>query len=80
MALERVDRRLDPAALVTNIPARWLGLENPLWRLERNRLWCSRLIYEAYAEAGIELVEEDKAGTITSEDLARSSVLKRVRP
>lgn len=77
-ALARKDRKLDHAALVTNIPARWLGLRNPLWRLEAHRLWCSRLIYESYLEAGIELVPEGKAGTITSEDLSRSPALERL--
>jgi hypothetical protein len=78
-ALQRLDRKLDLAALITNIPSRWFGLRHPLWRLEKNRLWCSKLIADAYrAGAGIELVPEKQAGTITSEDLSRSAALKRL--
>ncbi len=70
-----LDHRLDHVGLVTNIPARWLGLPNPLWHAERNRLWCGKLIHTAYARHGIELVPEAEPGTITSEDLARSRTL-----
>jgi hypothetical protein len=78
-ALASLDRKLDHVALVTNIPSRWLGLRHPLWRLETNRVWCSRLIAEAFREgAGIELVPPSRGGTITTEDLSRSSQLDRV--
>ena len=78
-ALQSLDRKLDHAAVVTNIPSRWFGLWHPLWRLERNRVWCSKLIAEAYdAGAGIELVPEKQAGTITTEDISRSPALERV--
>lgn len=72
-------RRLDHVALVANIPSRWLRLRRPLWRLERDRVWCSQLIAEAYREgAGVELVDKVRAGTIVTEDLAGSDVLERV--
>jgi cell wall-associated NlpC family hydrolase len=78
-ALQSLDRKLDHAAVITNIPSRWFGLRHPLWRLERNRVWCSKLIAEAYhAGAGIELVPEKQAGTITTEDISRSPALERV--
>ncbi len=78
-ALQSLDRKLDPAALVTNIPSRWFGLRHPLWRLEKNRVWCSKLIAEAYrAGASVELVPKKQAGTITTEDLSRSPALERV--
>lgn len=77
-ALKLRGRKLDPPALVTNIPARWLGLREPLIRLERNRVWCSRLIQRAYAAAGVRLVPPDLEGTVTSEDLAESPLLLRL--
>jgi len=77
-ALRRQDQKLDRAALVTNIPARLLGFKKPLLRFEKNRLWCSKLIYESYAEAGIELLPAEEAGNVTSDDLARSTVLERI--
>jgi hypothetical protein len=77
-ALRRRDQKLDRAALVTNIPARLLGFKKPLLRFEKNRLWCSKLIYESYAEAGIDLLPAEESGTVTSDDLARSPVLERI--
>lgn len=77
-ALRRQGQKLDHAALVTNIPARLLGFKKPLLRLERNRLWCSKLIYESYADAGIELLPAEESGNVTSDDLARSPVLERI--
>lgn len=78
-AVQSLGRKLDHAALVTNIPSRWLGLRHPLWRLEENRVWCSKLIADAYlAGAGIELVPGKHTGTITTEDLSRSPALERV--
>jgi cell wall-associated NlpC family hydrolase len=77
-ALRLKGRKLDRAALVTNIPARLLGLKKPLLRFERNRLWCSRLIYDAYADAGIELLPAEGSGNVTSDDLARSTLLEQI--
>jgi hypothetical protein len=70
--------KLDKPALVTNIPSRLLALRRPLLRLEKNRLWCSKLIERAYAAAGIELVAPDRKDTVTSEDLACSPALVRL--
>ena len=70
--------KLDQPALVTNIPSRLLALRRPLVRLEKKRLWCSKLIQRAYAAAGIELVAADKKDTVTSEDLASSPALVRL--
>ncbi len=77
-ALKSKDKRLDHAGLITNVPARLLGLRKPLVRWERNRLWCSKLIYRAFLAAGVEIVPPDKAENITSEDLSRSEQLRRV--
>ncbi len=78
-ALRSLDRKLDYAALVTNIPSRWFGLRHPLWRLESNRVWCSKLIADAYRDgAGVELVAEGRADTIVTEDFSESPVLERV--
>jgi hypothetical protein len=79
-ALKLVDMKLDPVALVTNIPARWFGIPRPLLRLERERQWCSKLIHTAYQENGIPLMSPDRAGSITSEDLSRSPLLDRIHP
>lgn len=75
-ARDLLDHRLDHAGLVTNIPARWFGLPHPLLTTERNRLWCSKLIHTAFARAGVELVSDQEAGTVTSEDLAASPRLR----
>lgn len=77
-ALRLKDTKLDRAGLVSNVPARLLGLRQPLVRFERNRLWCSKLIYHAYSEAGIDLVPDANIETITSEDLSRSPRLERI--
>ncbi len=77
-ALRLSDKKLDRAALATNIPAKLLGLKKPLVRFEKNRLWCSKLICDAYAEAGIELLPPEQSGNVTSDDLARSTTLERV--
>lgn len=71
-------RKLDHAGLVTNVPARLLGLRKPIMRWERNRIWCSKLIYKVFKSAGFEIVPHEKAENITSEDLSRSPVLERV--
>jgi len=78
-AQDLLDHGLDHVGLVANIPARWFGLPHPLLRAERRRLWCGKLIQTAYARAGYRLVPPQDAGTITSEDLARSGALVDVR-
>lgn len=78
VALERRGARMDHAGLLTNVPARWLGLKKPLVRLERNRLWCSRLIVQAYAAAGAEVLPPERRENVTSEDLAGSPMLVRL--
>jgi hypothetical protein len=77
-ALKLRGRKLDRAGLVTNVPARLFGLRKPLLRLEKDRLWCSRLICQAYSANGISLVPQDKLETVTSEDLSHSPRLDRI--
>jgi len=77
-ALKLRGRKLDRSGLVTNVPARLFGLRKPLLRLEKDRLWCSRLIWQAYSANGIDLVPQDNIETITSEDLSRSPHLERI--
>ncbi|UCF20279.1 MAG: hypothetical protein JSU87_02405 [Gemmatimonadota bacterium] len=77
-ALKFKGRKLDEAGLLTNVPARLLGLRRPLLRLERNRTWCSKLIQQAYSASGIDLVPQTRVETITSEDLSRSPLLEKV--
>ena len=77
-ALKMQGQQIDPAGLITNIPARMLGFRKPLIRMEQNRLWCAKLIYKAFSAAGIELVDENHAGSITTEDLNASGLLKGI--
>lgn len=77
-ALKMQGQQIDPAGLITNIPARMLGFKKPLIRLEQNRLWCAKLIYKAYSATGIELVGPEHAGNITTEDLNSSRLLKNI--
>jgi uncharacterized protein YycO len=77
-ALLSKNKKLDHAGLITNIPARLFGLRKPFLKLEKNRLWCSKLIYQAYSANGIDLVPLQMAGGITSEDLSDSKLLERI--
>jgi hypothetical protein len=77
-ALKWKNKKLDQIGLITNVPTRLLGLERVLLSCERNRIWCSKLIYEVFSAAGIELVPPAKAGVITSEDLAHIPFVMRV--
>lgn len=77
-ALKLRDKRLDYAGLVTNIPARLFGLRKPLVMLEKNRVWCSKLIYQAYFASGIELVAPEYKENLTSEDLSHSPLLEKI--
>ena len=71
-------RKLDYAGVITAIPSRLMGLRKPLLRWERNRIWCSKLVYRAFLDEDIELVPKEKAENITSEDLSQSLVVERV--
>jgi hypothetical protein len=77
-ALKLRDKRLDYAGLLTNVPARLFGLRKPFVMLEKNRLWCSKLIYQAYFASGIELVGPKHKENITSEDLSHSPLLEKI--
>jgi len=77
-ALKLRGQQLDPAGLITNIPARVFGFRKPLLRLEQNRLWCAKLIYKAYSAAGIELVPSENKENIISEDLSHSPLLSSI--
>ena len=77
-ALNLVGTKLDHAGLITNIPARMFGLRKPILKLEKTRLWCSKLILRAYSAIGVELVPPEKAENVTSEDLRDSTVLELV--
>jgi hypothetical protein len=77
-ALRFKDKKLDRAGLVTNVPAKLFGLRTPLLRREKNRLWCSKLIHQAYVANGIDLVPQSQTETVTSEDLSNSPLLERV--
>ncbi len=77
-ALKWKDRKLDHAGLVTNVPSKLVGLRKPLLRWEKNRIWCSKLIYRAFLAADVEVVPPDRAQNITSEDLSRSLTVKRI--
>ena len=77
-ALKWRNRKLDVAGLITTIPSRLIGLRKPLLMWEKNRIWCSKLVYKAFMAENIELVPPEKAERITSEDLSRSCVVDRL--
>jgi hypothetical protein len=77
-ALKMRDKRLDYAGLITNVPARLFGLRKPLVMLEKNRVWCSKLVYQAYSESGIELVVPEHKENPTCEDLSHSPLLEKI--
>ena len=78
-ALEFRGSKMDHAGLMSNVPARLFGLKKPLIRMEKNRLWCSKLIYSAYLAADVELVPAAKAKVITSDDLIKSPRLRTIK-
>jgi hypothetical protein len=71
-------RKLDYAGLITTVPSRLVGLRRPLLRWEKNRIWCSKLVYKAFLDQGIELVPAEDAESITSEDLSKSSMVEKI--
>jgi len=77
-ALKYKNKRLDHIGLITNIPSRLLGLKKPFLRLEKNHLWCSKLIYNTFLVNNIKLVQNEKAENITSEDLSQSQVVEKI--
>lgn len=72
-------KKLNHAGLITNVPARLLGLKSVLISWERNRIWCSKLVYQSFYAVGVELVPQGKAHMITSEDLAGIPNIKRIQ-
>jgi len=78
-ALQFRHMKLDLMGLIVNVPKNMLGIKKSLLKLERNRLWCSKLVYQAYSAAGIYLVPETESNIITSERLSKSKVLDRVK-
>ena len=77
-ALKLEGKKLDHAGLITTVPSRLLGLRKALISMEKNRIWCSRLIYQAFHSADIELVPPEKADVITSEDLAHTPYVMKI--
>jgi hypothetical protein len=77
-ALKWRQKKLDYAGLITTIPSRLIGLRKPLLRWEKNRIWCSKLVYKAFSAERIELVPPENSENITSEDLSHSYVVERV--
>lgn len=77
-ALQLKEYRLDYVGLLTNVPARLVGLRKPLLHLEHQRIWCSMLIYQAFLACGIELVPPLHCENVTSEDLCQSPLLQTI--
>lgn len=73
------EMKLDLMGLIVNVPKNLLGIKKSLLKIERNRLWCSKLVYRAYAAAGLQLVTEAESAIITSERLSKSTFLTRVQ-
>jgi hypothetical protein len=77
-ALKWRHRKLDFAGLITTIPSRLIGLRRPLLRWEKNRIWCSKLVYKAFSAEHIKLVPPESSESITSEDLSRSGMVEKI--
>jgi len=77
-ALKWQHKKLDHAGLITNIPSKILGLQKPFFRWEKNRIWCSKLVYKSFLAINIELIANEKSENITSEDLSHSPLLKPI--
>ncbi|NOZ57873.1 MAG: hypothetical protein GXO73_13925 [Calditrichaeota bacterium] len=78
-ALRWQGRRLDTAGLIANVPRRLLGVPRRRREEDVDRVWCSKFVAVLFRKVGVELVPDDQLGSVTSEDLAASPVLQRVR-
>lgn len=74
-SLKFKDMKMDIMGLVVNIPRKLFGLKKSYLNIEKNRLWCSKLIYQAYSAVGIQLLDECESRIITSESLSKSKFL-----
>ncbi|MBS3819541.1 hypothetical protein KGY73_08580 [bacterium] len=78
-ALKWKGTQLDLTGMLGNIPRRMLNLPQRAQALkEKDRVWCSQLLYKSFLKGGVELIPQQKSPHITSEDLAHSPVLKRI--
>ena len=75
-ALKLQDMKIDLLGLISNIPRNLFGIKKSFSKIEKNSIWCSKLIYQSYSTVGIKLVEEDESGKITSDILSKSKLLK----
>ncbi len=71
--------RLDRAGLVKNLMMNLFRLKKPVSEGNKNKIWCSKMIYLSYLFAGIELLPKNQAEHITSDTLSKSYLLERVR-
>lgn len=69
----------DVMGLVLNIPKNLFGIKKRLQKIEKNRLWCSKLIYRSYRSVGVNLIAENESHIITSERLSKSTLLDKVK-
>ena len=78
-ALKLQDMQIDLLGLISNIPKNLFGIKKAFWNIEKNSIWCSKLIYHAYNSVGIKLASEDESGKITSSILSKSKLLEVIR-
>ncbi len=71
--------KIDHIAMFKLIPQRLFGWFRPPLEAENKSLWCSRLIYQAFLKAGIDLLPGRQTDMVVSEDIAGSPVVKRIR-
>ena len=78
-SLKLKDMKMDFIGLIVNIPINILGINKSFSKIENNRIWCSKLIYQAYSSIGIKLFSDNEFKIITSENLSKSRLLEIVR-
>ena len=77
-SLKLKDMKMDFMGLIVNIPRNIFGINKSFSKIENNRIWCSKLIYQAYSSIGIKLFSDNEFKIITSENLSKSNILEIV--
>ncbi len=77
-ALKWHKAKIDHVAMFKLIPQRLFGWFRPVATEKDKSLWCSRLIYRSFLNAGINLLPDQNTSIVVSEDLANSPLVKRI--
>ena len=78
-ALKLQDMKIDLLGLIGNIPRNLFGIKKSFLKIEKNRIYCSKMVYQSYSNVGIKLVPEDESDKINSNILSKSKLLEIVR-